>query len=201
MKLPLIVCLILAVAGVLRAQEMVTEPSTEKKFPSVVTVTSGDADITLSLTGVTVRKKFFFKVYGMAHYMESPPTGTEKAVLAAILSDGKAKQIVMEFAREVGMEQIQGAYRDGFRENADKDEMKQIQPMVEQFVSAVKSGVKDGDRYILTWLPGGTIHAKFGSDEAPPLTDPTFARVLWTIWFGDDSIVDPEELVSRLLTP
>ena len=201
MKYPLIVCTLLIAVGMLRAQEMVTEPSTEKTFPSMVTVTSGEEDITLSLTGLTVRKKFFFKVYGMAHYMDTPPTGTEEAVLKEILTDGKAKQIIMEFARDVGVAQIQNAYRDGFRENAGKDEMKRIQPLVEQFVSAVKSDVKDGDRYVLTWLPGGTIQATFGSDEAPPITDPTFARVLWTIWFGDDSIVDPEELVSRLLTP
>ena len=37
-------------------------------------------------------------------------------------------------------------------------------------------------------------------EEKPPITDPLFARVLWTIWFGKNSIVDPDELVARIAT-
>jgi hypothetical protein len=34
--------------------------------------------------------------------------------------------------------------------------------------------------------------------EKEPITNPAFARVLWTIWFGGDSIVDPDDLVARV---
>jgi hypothetical protein len=201
MKILLSVASLFLTCGVLEAQQTVIEPSTEKSFPASVSVSSGGADISLSITGVAVRKKFFFKVYGMAHYMEAPPSGKRDAVLGEILKDGKAKQIIMEFAREVGTAQVQDAYRDGFRANAAKGEWEHLQPLVEQFVGTVTTGTKDGDRYILTWLPGGIVHARFGAQDAKPITDPVFARVLWSIWLGEDPIVDREELVGRIVTP
>jgi hypothetical protein len=189
---------LLCAAGFASAQETVTEPSTGKAFPLSVSVTSEGKEFSLSLTGVTVRKKFFFKVYGMAHYMNDPVKGTEEEAFAQILKEGKSKQIIMEFARDVGVSQIQDAYRDGFRTNASAEDFKRIQPMVDQFVGYFTDGVKDGDRFVLTWIPGGTVIAVMRGAEKKPITDQTFARALWSIWFGEDSIVDREELVARV---
>ena len=119
----------------LQGQEMVKEPSTGKSFPAAVSVAYNGVTYPLSLTGVTVRKKMIFKVYGMAHYIQDPVRGKKDAVLNAMTVDGKAKMIVMDFARDV--------------------------------------------------------------DAA--ITNQQFARVLWSIWFGQNSIVDREDLVDRIV--
>jgi hypothetical protein len=194
----LLVAAFLFVTGIAAAQEKVVEPSTEKSFPSTVTISSGEKQYALSITGVTVRKKFVFKVYGMAHYMENPPSGSTKEVLKAMTVDGKAKQITMDFAREVTVEQIRGAYSDGFKENATAAELASLKPSIDTFLGYFDAPVKENDTFILRWFPGGTIVPVISGKEKAAIVDQRFAEVLWTIWFGEDSIVDRDDLVSRI---
>lgn len=180
-------------------QETAKESSTGKSFPVVVTCTYNGADHALSLTGMTVRKKFLFKVYGMAHYMEEPPKANEEDALKAVMAEGKAKQITMDFARDVDAGKIKEAYADGFKENATADELKSIQPFVDQFTGYFTVEVKENQQFILRWLPGGVVIASIAGEDKPPITNTVFARVLWSIWFGTDSIVDREDLVERIV--
>ncbi len=179
------------------SQVMVQEPSTEKSFPAEIKITYEGQEHTLKLTGLTVRKKFIIKVYGVAHYMEGSLPSDTKEALTAVLADGKAKQLTMDFSRDVSVEQIQGAYRDGFKENATADELKTIQPVIDKFLGYFTHEVKENDQFILRWLPGGTIIPIIGREEKPALVNVTFARVLWTIWFGENSIVNREKLIKR----
>ena len=182
-----------------RAQETVKESSTGKSFPVVVKYTYSGTEHTMSLTGTTVRKKFVFKVYGMAHYMEDPVKSKEEEAYTAVLSDGKAKQITMDFARDVDAAKIRDAYADGFKENATADELKSIQPQVDQFTGYFAGEVKEDQQFIIRWLPGGVVIASVAGEEKPPMTSPVFARILWSIWFGKNSIVDREDLVVRMV--
>lgn len=195
----MLVAALLACTPLLFSQETVKESSTGKTFPVSIVVTHDGKDVPLTLTGTTVRKKLIIKVYALAHYMQDPPTGKEKDLYAAVLTDGKAKELTMDFVREVGMDKIRDAYRDGFEENATKEEFKTIGPLVEQFVGYFATDVKENDRFIVRWLPGGIVQAQVQGTEKPAIASTLFARVLWSIWFGEDSIVDREELVSRFV--
>jgi len=181
------------------SQQMVTEPSTGKTFPKEVTFKQGESSYTVTLTGTAVRKKLIFKVYGMAHYMQDPIKGSKSDVFKSILTDGRAKQISMEFVRDVELGKIQDAYRDGFKNNATSDELRAINDKINTFIGYFTKDVKENDEFVLRWLPGGTVIAVVQGEEKPPITDLTFAKVLWTIWFGDDSIVDRDDLVSSIL--
>lgn len=180
-------------------QPTVTEPSTERTFPKEVTFKSGESSYSLNLTGVAVRKKFVFKVYGMAHYMQDPIRGSKQDVLKSILVDGRAKQISMVFVRDVDLGKIQETYREGFKNNASSDELRTIEPLVNTFVGYFTKDVKENDQFVLRWLPGGTVSVTVQGEEKPPITDLTFARVLWSIWFGEDSIVDREDLIKEVV--
>jgi hypothetical protein len=182
------------------SQETVQESSTGKSFPATLTFSSGGKDYSLGLTGVTVRKKVVFKVYGMGHYMQDPPRNSGEATFNEILKDGKAKQITMIFVRDVDAPTIQKAYRDGFKENATAAELAAFQPLLDKFLAAFNAGVKENDTFILRWLPGGTIVPVVQGEEKQSITDQNFARVLWSIWFGGDSIVDRDDLITRLNT-
>jgi hypothetical protein len=182
------------------AQESVQEPSTGKSFPVIVKYTRNGTEYSMSLTGVTVRKKLVFKVYGMAHYAQDPVKAPKEEALGAMLVDGKARQITMDFARDVDAGKIRDAYMDGFRENATADELKSIQPLVDQFVGFFAEEVKENQQFIVRWLPGGIVIATITGEEKPPITSTVFARVLWSIWLGKDSIVDRDDLVARIAT-
>jgi hypothetical protein len=41
------------------------------------------------------------------------------------------------------------------------------------------------------------VQAQVQGEEKPAISSPLFARVLWSIWLGEDAIVDREDLVSR----
>jgi hypothetical protein len=198
------ITLILLLAGLFTttgaAQDKVTEPSTGHPFPATVTVSVAGKPVILRCTGVAVRKKFIIKVYGMAHYMQDPVKGSEEDVLASILTDGKAKQITLHFVRNVDASSIQGAYRDGFKNAATAADQEKIKASVEKFLGYFSSDVKEGDSFTYQWLPGGIVAVSARGDEKPAITDPVFARALWAIWFGEDSIVDREDLVQSLLT-
>jgi len=191
---------LLLVAALAAGQETVTEPSTGKTFPATVRYTWQGTEYTMSLTGTAVRKKLVFKVYGMAHYAQDPASGRKEDALAAMLVDGKARQITMDFARDVDAGKIRDAYLDGFRENSTAAEMKEIQPLVDQFIGYFAVDVKENQQFIVRWLPGGTVVATVAGAEKPPITNPVFARVLWSIWLGKDSIVDRDDLVARIAT-
>jgi hypothetical protein len=192
---------LLCCAGILSAtaQDRVQESSTGKYFPVQVSITNEGKTYSLSLTGTTVRKKMIFKVYGIAHHMEDPQTGSLESVIAGVLTDGKAKQITMEFVRDVDVEKIQGAYRDGFKENTTEADAKAIAPLVEQFLGYFKKEIKENDRFVLQWLPGGVIIAETQGTTHPAIKNVTFAKALWSIWMGEDSIVDREDLVERIV--
>lgn len=183
-----------------QVEETVVEPSTDKSFPKNVSFTYGDTDYTLSVTGVAVRKKFVFKVYGIAHYMQDAAKTSQEEAFKEVLTDGKAKQITMDFSRDVGTDKIQGAYRDSFKKNATDEELKEIQPLVDQFVGYFDKEVKENEQYILRWVPGGTILTTVQGEEKPAITNETFARVLWSVWLGKDSIVDRDKLVEFIVS-
>jgi hypothetical protein len=199
MRTILVAAVLLLSTGLAASQEKVKESSTGKEFPSQVSIVAGGKETPVQLTGVAVRKKLVFKVYGMAHYMESAPQGKEEDVLRAILTDGKAKQITMEFVRDVDASSIQNAYRDGFKEHASGEELKALQPLIDKFIAYFTREVKENDRLILRWLPGGTIIPIIQGEEKPAITDERFARTLWSIWFGESSIVDRDDLIERLV--
>ena len=196
--IPLVV-LILLVPALTQAQDKVKEPSTGKSFPAQVSFSNSGKEYTLKVTGLAVRKKVIFKVYGIAHYIENFTPGEKEDAFKAVLTDGQAKQITMDFSRDVSPDQIKGAYSDGFKEQATPEELQKIQPLVDQFLGYFSKDVKENDTFILRWLPGGTIIPLIYGEEKPAITNVTFARVLWSIWFGEDSIVDRDDLIARMI--
>jgi hypothetical protein len=191
-----LLCLCIPLA---RGQDKVKEPSTEREFPSTVSFSYAGKDYSLAITGVAVRKKIIIKVYGMAHYMQEPGKMTEEDAYKAILTEGKAKQISLVFVRDVDAESIQNAYRDGFKNSVSESDYAKIKGTVDKFLAYFSSPAKENDSFTYRWLPGGIVVVIAQGQEKPALTDPLFARALWTIWFGEDSIVDREDLVERML--
>jgi hypothetical protein len=196
-----IVLLAVVVSGSV-AQNTVEERSTGVRFPETVSFQHGDDEYTLQITGVALRKKFFVKVYGIAHYWNAGSAGIHDKddAFAAALSDEYAKQITMEFVRDVEAKKIEDAFREGFKKMASKEEWTEISSLVDRFLANFHGGAEPGKRYVLRWLPGGIVTAFIHGEESDPIESVTFATALWRIWLAKGSIVDRERLVEMAVT-
>ncbi len=181
------------------AEETLTERATGKRYPCSIAFVQQDIEHRLSITGVTVRRKFFLNIYSIAHYMQDPPRGNVREVTRAILQDGPPKQITMDFVRDVSADRIQEAFREGFQGNASPSELEDIRPLLRQFLASIYKDVQEDDRFIIRWLPGGVTVSLFKGEEVIRITSVTFARLLWSLWFGERPVVDRTELI-RVLT-
>lgn len=188
-----------AAASLLPQDTLVRETSTGKVFPTSVYFVQNEGSYSLSITGLAVRTRFFFKIYCLAHYMQDPPTGSTGAILQAIMSDSQAKQVTMHFVRDVSADRIQHALLDGFQRNTTDSELAVIQPFVEQFTRAIYRDVKEDDQFVIRWLPGGTTTSVFEGREVTNITSAPFAKVLWSIWFGEHSVVNRDHLLRFLV--
>ena len=191
---------IAAIAVIAVAQETVEEKSTGQQFPKTVSFAGDYKTFNLNITGLSVRSKFWVKVYGMAHYMEGDKTyDSKRSALTVALSDQYAKQITMAFVRDVGAEKIQDAFRDGFKKNSSDSEMAEISALVDEFVGFFGKEIKKGERLVFRVVPGGHVTTIIQGEEQDPISSLTFSRVLWRIWLDKHSIVDRDRLVKMVV--
>lgn len=177
----------------------------EENFSSHVVIEYDNKHFDLDLTGLTIRRKFFLKIYSMAHYMEPRPgmitSGvSDNEIYKMILQENVAKQVSMVFLRSLTASQIKDSLLSGIKSNSSEDEFQQMLPDVEKFQQAISSDVEKDDEFILRWLPDGTLVSLFQGQEISAIRNDQFARVLWSIWFGDNPVVNRRSLIEKLLT-
>jgi hypothetical protein len=174
--------------------------NSELYFPRNVVIEYNSENLELSLTGLTIRKKFFLNIYSMAHYAEQKPQSSDGGIYSDILESKGAKQISMIFLRSLKAKQIQNSLISGIKLNTSEQEYKQILPQVEEFMHAIHADVKPNDEFIIRWLPDGTLISLFQGQQINAIRNDKFAKTLWSIWFGEESVVDRKSLVKQLLS-
>jgi RNase H-fold protein (predicted Holliday junction resolvase) len=194
------IVLCITLMTVVHADDRLSEAKAEKQFPQSVVFDYNNEQLKLFLTGLAVRKKFFMKIYSMAHYIEQKPDASGDEFYQHILQQHGAKQIKMVFLRVLTAEQIQKSLITGFKLNTNKEEYLQIRPQVEKFLRAIDEDVKQNDEFIIRWLPDGTMLSIFQGEEISSIKNEQFASALWSIWFGNNSVVDRESLIKQMLT-
>ncbi len=179
-------------------EAQIIDRSTNQSFPGTQIVQFNGSDHTLMATGVATRKKFFIKIYSIAHYMEDPPKVMGSAVFDEILNSKKPKRFYLKWVRNVSKKQIQDGYQESFNAVANRSTIKQIEADISKFVGFFNNGAKKGDSHILTWFPDGTIDATINGQAVGAIKNPDFARALWSIWIGPRSVVNRNDLISNI---
>lgn len=183
------------------ALDQIVDPSTNISFPRQVDFSSNGNEYHLQATGVATRVKKVvvnIKVYSIAHYLEDPSALAGNDKFQAILDSDQAKQLTLKFNRSVTAQQIQDSYRDSFQKEISQAEQAQMRPLVDSYLNVFTGGVQKGDEQVLRWLPDGRIEVILGGQLAGTFNNPRFARHLWSIWLGPNSIVDRKGLISLL---
>lgn len=180
----------------LAAAETFKDPTSGVEFPSEVTVNEEGKDVTLSATGVDTRKKFFVKVYSIAHYMQDPIKGDKDELFAEIFTDGKPKQLTTKWIRGVDANKIRSEAMKSFQKIVPKDQLDQIQGDLDTYLGFYDADINAGDTHEVIWLPGGKVEVIVNGQKKGEITSDDFAKNLWSIWLGPKSIVNRDQMVK-----
>lgn len=130
----------------------------------------------LTLNGVGVRKKFLFKIYVAALYVEAPSRDA-----SAVLSFDGARRIEVHLLRDLSREQITDAIRDGFKKNAG-ERLPAMQARLDQLLGRL-SDLKKGSAFSVDYLPGRGTQLVQGEEELV-LPGKDFADALFSVWLA-----------------
>jgi len=177
----------------------------KKNSPHTIVIDYNNEPLELSLTGLTIRRKFFFDIYSMAHYVQKQETTvglniSYDNIYKNILQNNSIKQISMVFLRNLSAEQIQKSLKSGIKLNSTENEYLKILPQVEKFMQAIYSDVKKNDEFTIRWFPDGTVSSLFQGKQISLIKGKNFAKTLWAIWFDEYSVVNRKDLVEELLS-
>jgi hypothetical protein len=179
--------------GVLAA-DTVTSSDTGVKFPTVESFSYDGVDYELTVTGIATRKKFFVRIYSVASYLQKNGNGAEGDKYRRIMNPEKAKQLTLKWVRNVDGASVE----NGYRESLAKTDAAGMSEQINAFVSFFKDGVEYLDEHQIRWIPGGTIEVLINGSRAGTIENEAFAKGLWQVWFGPDSVVDRENLTTMM---
>lgn len=150
----------------------------------------------MAFTGASERVFLFFKVYGIAHYAETG--GPASLSLGNLVEDGRSKAILIRFHRKLGLERIRDEFAESIRRNGESQWLVDAEPTIAAFIAAIDRDARAGDQLVFYWLDGGRLIAGFNGEPSFVATDTAFAKLIWSIWFGDDPVCDRQELLAQL---
>ena len=176
----------------------IRDPGTDIAFPDAVSVKSNGNTYNMQATGVATRKKVFFKVYSIAHYIQDAASITGADKIQAVLDADKAKQFTIKWVRGVDAKTIAQSYREALQKSFSQADQEKLKSQIEGFLGFFSADSKKGDVYEIRSFPGGTVEVAINGKVAGSVTSKDFAKGVWLIWFGDHSVVDRNALVSLL---
>lgn len=166
-----------------------------KGFPAEMTITEEGETHRLAFTGETERVFLFFRVYAIAHYAEVDDWPLLS--LDTVVADGQGKALLIRFNRKLGAERIRKEFADSLLRNAQPEWLAEAEPTIAAFMKAIDRDARDGDQLVFYWLAGGRLFAEFNGERSFAATDTAFARLIWSIWFGDDPVCDRDALLAQ----
>lgn len=133
----------------------------------------------LPLNGIGIREATIFgvNVYVAGLYLEEKTSDPN-----VVITSNAPKRIVMHFVRDVGLEDITEAYREGFEKNAD-GKYATIEARVQRW-NGFMSGMKDGDKMVVTYIPGKGTNVTIRNEDRGTIAGHDFSQVLFRIFVG-----------------
>jgi hypothetical protein len=169
-----------------------------KNFPAQISFESNGKTYKLDKTGETTRKKYMIKVYDVASYLENGTVTNKANAFDEILQDNKAKQLTLYWLHDVDVAKMHEGYEESFRKVLPGDQYNQFKQEREKYMSFFDHETKVGDVEVIRWIPGGTIEVLFNGKSAGTVTNPQFAKALYSMWFGPTTSVKREDLISLI---
>lgn len=197
MKILSLICLSVLVLSSVWAQT-IQEPETEINFKEEI---SGEKEgTTLGIIGLGCREKMWVNVYAMANFVEyskfkeklssykgksAKELQKDKDFLEAYCKADLEKTMILIMVRDVESAKIEAAFREGL-EKSYKDG--KLSENAEKLLKNFSNGVKDQDKIVFKYLPGGKLRFHLNKTQAD-FEDETLAQAVWRIYFTEDPTV------------
>lgn len=156
-------------------------------FPATASV--GNTTLVLNGVGLRTYSVLAINVYVVGLYLEQP-SHDANAILA---SDGD-KVLLLHFVHDVGVDKIRDAWRKGLLSNCPAP-CAITQGQLSNFLNSLQA-MHAGEDVELTFSPDG-MHAYYNRQPAGYISDPNFARLMLTVFIGQNTLVP--ELRQELL--
>lgn len=155
----------------------------------------------LALSGATVRKRFFFSVYKISHFMAWPlETPNNPDELIKLIASGQFSQRVeIEFLRDVSREQVEEALMDGIERNNPDVDLSNIKTEIMRLSDGFDNDITENSRLVLSRVNVGKLIVYFNERKIVETDNSELTRALWSIWFGQEPIVDNKALIANQL--
>lgn len=165
MRLPVLLLILTALPGLAAEFEGVSLPDS-----------ASVAGKELRLNGIGLRRKFIFKVYLAALYVESTsPDG------AAILARDEPRRVDMVMLRDLDRKTIVDALRLGVEKNAG-DKVGALKERMDKFAEVIPD-LKKGQTLSVVYVPGEGTRVE-GQGRSYTAEGKEFADALFSVWIG-----------------
>ena len=179
------------------------EAVTDSTYSHSISVENNSTDNpnALKLSGTTVKKRFFFSVYKLSHFMAKPSVifASKEALITFILNADTQQRLELEFLRDVTREQIEEALIQGIEQNNVDADLSKIKEDIRRLSAGFQDEVEEHSTLTISRLPSDKLSVFFNNTLVVETENEALADALWSIWFGKDPIVDTEDLVQNLL--
>ena len=156
-------------------------------FPDTTSV--GNTKLVLNGIGLRTYSVLAINVYVVGLYLEQPSHDAN-----AILASGGDKVLLLHFVRDVGVDKIRDAWRKGLLSNCPAP-CAITQEQLSTFLNSLQA-MHAGEDVELVFSPDG-VHAYYDQQPAGYISDPNFARLMLTVFIGQNTLVP--ELRQELL--
>jgi len=146
-------------------------------FPDQVQVDGAS----LSLNGVGMRQATFLKVnvYVAALYVARTSSDA-----AALLAETTPSELVLQFVRDVGADDVRKGFDEGFAKNS-KAQLAALKDRIAT-VNGWMTDVKSGQRLTFVHKPGAGIQVDVNGAVKGTIPGDDFAKAFLSIWLGAD---------------
>ncbi|MGE5669621.1 MAG: chalcone isomerase family protein [Betaproteobacteria bacterium] len=144
-------------------------------FPDQVQVDGSS----LTLNGLGLRQATAFKVnvYVAALYVAKPSSDPN-----ALLGSNATTELILQFVRNVGAEDLRKGWSEGFEKNA-KDQLPALKERIAE-LNGWMTDVKSGERLTFIGKPGAGVQVEVKGVVKGTIRGDDFARAFLSIWLG-----------------
>ena len=134
----------------------------------------------MTLNGLGLRQATAFKinVYVAAFYVAKTSSDAN-----ALLAEDPPKELVLQFVRDVGADDLRKGWNEGFEKNA-KATLPTLQGRIGTF-NGWMTDMKTGERVMLVQRPGAGVEVNVNGASKGTIKGDDFAKALFAIWLGD----------------
>ena len=133
----------------------------------------------LTLNGLGLRQATAFKVNVYVAALYVPKTSSDASALLA----AAPKELVLQFVRDVGADDLRKGWNEGFEKNA-KGELPALKDRIAMF-NGWMADMKSGQRITLVHKPGAGVDVNVNGAAKGTIKGDDFAKALFSIWLSE----------------